>query len=177
MKKVLFFGLLFVLGIFICSCSKKDDNSSTVNNSTNTGPAVGTHTATGTISFKIGDVSHSCTIDKVIVASSGLTIQTTTDKLATDGNMTLACYTATSYVAKGSYSTSSTSAFSSATYIDNTYNPCSATTTVVGSSCTIEITALSTTSIQGTFTATLVPTSGTTKLIVTNGVINCTVTN
>jgi hypothetical protein len=173
MKKTLFISMLITVGIIICSCNKKDNTTSKTNN----GPANGTYNASGTISFTAGGVNYSCPISKVIAASTSLTVQTSTADQHTTGSIFVTCYTATSAITTGTYTASSSATISSVSFIDKTVTPFTATATTSGSSCTVNITALTSTSIKGTFTAIVLPALSGSSVSITNGVIDCTITS
>ena len=190
MKKALFISVLFTIGIIVCSCGQKNPKttSNTTNNQTSTtnnnnvsnastiGPANGTYNASGTITFTAGGMNYSCSISKVIAASTSLTIQTSTADVRTNGSVVITCYTATSAIITGTYTASSSTAISSVSFIDKAVTPFIATSTTSGSSCTINITSLAPTSIKGTFTATVLKPLDNSSLSITNGVIDCTIT-
>ncbi|MCX6226996.1 MAG: hypothetical protein NTV01_19975 [Bacteroidia bacterium] len=172
MKKALFISTLITAGIIICSGSKKDTS-----NTNNNGPTNGTYIASGTISFTAGRVNYSCPISKVIAASTSLTVQTSTADQHTTGSIFVTCYTATSAVTTGTYTSASHTLISSVTFVDKTVTPYLATATKTGSSCTVTITVLTSTSIKGTFTATLLPALSGSNVSITDGVIDCTITS
>jgi hypothetical protein len=188
MKKVLLMSVLITAGIVVCSCgqkkpntasgtgnitAKKTDSPATISN----GPANGTYNASGTISFTAGGADYSCTISKVIAASTSITIQTSTADVKTNGSLVITCYTATSAVNTGTYTAASSETISSVTFIDKAVTPHTATAATPGSDCTVNITALTSTSIIGTFTATVLTPIDKSSLSITNGVIDCTITS
>jgi hypothetical protein len=184
MKKALFISMLITVGILICNCSNNSSNRNskiTANTNTNTasninnGSANGTYKGSGTISFTAGGVNYSCSISKVIAASTSLTIQTSTADVRTNGSIVITCYTATSAIVTGTYTASSSTNISSVSFIDKTVTPFLATSITSGSSCTVNITSLTSTTIKGTFTATVLKPIDSSKLIITDGVINCTI--
>jgi hypothetical protein len=189
MKKALIISMLITVGIIVCSCGQKNpkaasnadnDAKSTTNSNivANTGansPAYGTFSASGTITFTAGGISYSCSISKVITASTSLTIQTSTADVKTNGYITVTCYTATSAITTGIYSASSPEAISTVSYIDKNVNPYTATAMTSGSSCTVNITELTSTSVKATFTATLIKAVDNSTLAITGGVIDCTI--
>jgi hypothetical protein len=173
MKKALFISMLITVGMIICSCSKKSDNT-TSNTNTNS-PLIGTYNASGTISFAAGGVNYSCPISKVIAAPTTLTIQTSTADQYTTGSVFVTCYTATSAITTGTYTAASSTGISSVTFMDKSLAPYTATATKTGSSCTVNITALTSTSIKGNFSATVSPALSGSNVSITDGVINCTI--
>jgi hypothetical protein len=189
MKKALFIIVLFTIGIIVCSCGQKNPKttSNRSNNETSTsknnnvsnasinGPAFGTNNASGTITFTADGMNYSCFISKVITASTTLTIQTSTTDIKTNGSIIITCYTATSAITTGNYTASSAETISSVSFIDKNINPYIATATTVGSSCTVNITSLTPTSIKGTFTATVLKSLDNSILSITDGVIDCTI--
>jgi uncharacterized membrane protein len=183
MKKALFISMLITVGIIISSCNKKSDNttSNTNNNvptiATNNSPTDGPYNALGTISFTAGGVNYSCSITKVITAPTSLTFQTSTTDVRTNGSIGVTCYTATSGITTGTYSAATPAALSTVTFIDKTFAPYTATALTSGSSCAVNITALTSTSVKGTFTATVSKPIDNSKVNITNGVINCTITS
>jgi hypothetical protein len=174
MKKLLFISILITGVLILSNCSKKDDNTTQNNNDTTTS-LNGTYNATGTITFKAGGVDHSCSISTVIIYSTSLTIQTLTTDASTNGVIIISCYTATSAVTTGTYTADGISAISAVSYVYNSPNMYSATATKTGSSCTVNITTLTSTSVKGTFTGILAPPLSGTNINITNGVINCTI--
>jgi hypothetical protein len=189
MKKALIISMLITVGIIVSSCGQKNPkatsnanndvksttNSNTVSNTGANSQVYGTFSASGTISFTAGGISYSCSISKVIAASTSLTIQTSTADVKTNGYITVTCYTATSAINTGVYSAASTEAISSVAYIDKNVNPYSATSMTSGSSCIVNITALTSTSVKATFTATLIKAVDNSTLAITDGVIDCTI--
>ena len=179
-----------MVGIIVSSCGQKNPKttSNTTNNETSTtnnnnvsnastiGPANGTYNSSGTITFTAGGMNYSCSISKVIAASTSLTIQTSTADVKTNGSIIVTCYTATSAITTGTYTASSTETISSVSFVDKNVTPFIATSTTSGSSCTINITSLAPTSIKGTFTATVLKPLDNSILSITNGVIDCTIT-
>jgi hypothetical protein len=171
MRKALFINMLIIVATTICCCSKKsDDNPSNNNSSLN-----GTYIASGTVAFTAGGVNYSCPISKVIAAPTSLTVQTSTADQQTTGSIFITCYTATSAITTGTYTSSSSTVISSVTLVDKTVTPYSATATKTGSSCTVNITTLTSTSIKGTFTATLLPALSGPNVSITDGIIDCTI--
>jgi hypothetical protein len=183
MKKALFISVLVSIGIIICSCSNRNtntantSNTNTTVNTTNNSPATGNYNASGTISFTADGVNFSCSIDKVIIAPTTLTIQTSTTDVRNTGSVVVTCYTATSAVTTGTYSAASSATIASVAFIDKTFTPFAATAATNGSSCTVNITVLTSTSIKGTFTATVVKPLDKSTVSITNGVIDCTITS
>lgn len=191
MKKALFISMLITVGIIVCSCGQKNPkvtsntnnnatsttNNNTVSNTGNNSPADGTSNASGTITFKAGGINYSCSISKVSAASTSLTIQTSTADVKTNGYLIVTCYTATSAINTGAYTSSSSEAISTVSFMDKDVTPYTATSMTSGSSCTVNITALTSTSIKGTFTATVLKPIDNSTLIITDGVIDCTITS
>jgi hypothetical protein len=189
MKKALFISMLITAGILVCSCGQKNskatsntDNSaaSTTNNNIvsktdSNSPANGTSSASGTITFTAGGINYSCSVSKVIAASTSLTIQTSTADIKTNGSIIITCYTATSAIKTGTYSASSSEAISTVSFINTNVTPYTATAITSGSSCTVNITTLTSTSIKGTFTATVLTPLDNSPLSVKDGVIDCTI--
>jgi hypothetical protein len=182
MKKVLFISMLIAVGITICSCSNNNNttvstngNENSVTNTNKNGPATGTFNASGTITFTSNGANYSCSISKVIAASTSLTIQTLTTDVRNSGSIVVTCYTATSAITTGTYKAPSSGNISSVTFIDKTVTPYTATTATAGSSCIVDITSLTSTSIKGTFTATVIKAAGKENINITNGVIDCTI--
>jgi hypothetical protein len=157
MKNILI-GLLIIAGIILVGSCKKDNNGDTP-------PANGTYSASGTISFKAGDTNYSIPIYTVNKTTNSLTIGATevTDNISiTVGDLT--------EISTGTYTTLSSTI--NLTIGTAAYN---ASVLKTSSECSINITKFSTSSIKGTFTATVVPVlGGTSNLSLTNGVINCT---
>jgi hypothetical protein len=190
MKKALFISMLITVGIIVCSCGQKNPKttSDTTNNVTSTtnnnnvsnaiinGPADGTYNASGTITFTAGGTNYSCSISKVITASTSLTIQTSTADVKTNGSIIVTCYTATSAITAGTYAASSAETISSVSFVDKNVTPYISTATTTGSSCTVIITLLTPTSIKGTFTATVLKPLDNSSLSIIDGVIDCTIT-
>jgi hypothetical protein len=185
MKKALFISMLITVGIIICSCSNSSSNrdnsnsksTTTTSNIDNNAPANGTFNASGTISFTADGVNYSCSISKVIEASTSLTIQTSTADVKTNGYISITCYTATSAIITGTYTASSSETISSVSFIDKNVTPYTSTAITSGSSCTVNITSLTSTSIKGTFTATVLKPTDNSNLSITDGIINCTITS
>jgi hypothetical protein len=188
MKKALFISMLIAVGIIVFSCGQKNPKTSntsnnatsttinnTVPNTSNNTPANGTFSASGTITFTASGINYSCSISKVISASTSLTIQTSTADVKTNGSIIVTCYTATSAINTGVYTSSSPEAISSVSYIDKNVTPYLATSITSGSSCTVNITSLTSTSIKGTFTATVLKPLDNSAVTVTDGVIDCTI--
>jgi hypothetical protein len=189
MKKALIICLLITVGIIVNSYGQKKpkttsdttnkitttSNSDNLSNASQNGPANGTYNASGTIKFNAGGMNYSCPISKIIVASTSLTIQTSTAAVKTNGSIIITCYTATSAITPGTYTASSAKTISSVSFIDKTVTPFTATATTTGSSCTVNITTLSSTTIKGTFTATVLKPLENTSLSITDGVIDCTI--
>lgn len=159
MKNVLFLLALIIAG-FISS-----DN----------GPANGTYSATGTITFTAGGIKYACNISKVIAASTSLTIQTSTKEVKTNGSLTVTCYTAQSTITAGTYSVESKEKIASVSFVDKSFNPYTSTAMTKGSGCSVNITLLTSTNIKGTFTATVLKPLDNSKLDITGGVIDCTI--
>jgi hypothetical protein len=143
--------------------------------SSDNGPTNGTYLATGTITFTAGGTKYTCNISKVIAASTSLTIQTSTNEVKTNGAITVTCYTAQSAIVPGTYSAASKEKIASVSFFDKTFNPYSSTATVKGSVCSVNITALTSAKIKGTFTATVLKALDNSKLEITGGVIDCTI--
>ena len=186
MKKALFISMLITVGIIICNCSNRSSNrnnsnskstTTTTSNINNNGPENGTFNASGTISFTASEVNYSCSISKVIVASTSLTIQTSTADVRTNGSLVITCYTATSAINTGTYTASSSETISSVSFIDKNVTPYTSTAITSGSSCTVNITSLTSTSIKGTFTATVFKPIDNSSISITDGVIDCTITS
>jgi len=186
MKKILFISMLITVGIILCNCNGNSDNTKsnntvTVTNNTTTNTtttndlANGTYNASGTITFKAGDENYSCSISKVIAAPTVLTIQTSSKNVQTSGSITITCYTATKAVTKGTYSAATSEALSSVSFVDKKVTPFTATSGISGSSCTVNITALTSISIKGSFTAIVSPILGKSSVSIKNGVIDCTI--
>ena len=187
MKKALIFSVLII--IIVSSWGQKDSkttsdttdkitvttNTNNISNAANNGPANGTYNASGTITFTAGGMTYSCSVSKVIAASTSLTIQTSTADVKINGSMIVTCYTAKSAITTGIYSSSSTETISSVTFIDINVNPYAATATTAGSSCAVNISSLTSTSIKGTFTATVLKPLDNSSLSITGGVIDCTI--
>jgi len=190
MKKALFISVLITVGIIVCSCGQKNPkttsyttknvtsttNNNNVSNASNNGPANGTYNASGTITFKAGGINYSCSISKVSAASTSLTIYTSTTDVKTNGSIIVTCYTAKSAITTGTYTASSAETVSSVSFIDKNVTPYSSTATTAGSSCTVNITSLTPTFIKGTFTETVLTPLDNSSLIITDGVIDCTIT-
>lgn len=169
LKIALLMGIL-ILGY---SCKKDDDTASKTNNDS---LADGTYNASGTISFTAGGANYSCSILKVDVSSVSLTIQTSTTDILNTGMINISCYTATSAVTTGTYTADNSKNISAVSFLGkNSIDICSATATKTGSSCTVNLTTLTSTSINGTFTATVLPPLSGSSVAITNGVINCTI--
>jgi len=191
MKKTLFISMLIAVGILVCSCGQKNPNNrsntiknatsttnnNTVSNTSNNGPADGTYNASGTITFKAGGMNYSCSISKVIAASTSLTIQTSTENVKTNGSIIVTCYTATSAITTGTYTASSAETISSVSFVDKNVTPYTSTAITSGSSCTVNITSLTSTSIKGTFTATVFKPIDNSSVSITDGVIDCAITS
>lgn len=189
MKKALIFSVLII--IIVSSWGQKDSkttsdttdkitvttNTNNISNAANNGPANGTYNASGTITFTAGGMTYSCSVSKVIAASTSLTIQTSTADVKTNGSLIITCYTAKSAITTGTYSASSAVTISSVSFIDKTFTPFTATAMTTGSSCNVNITTLTSTIIKGTFTATVIKPLDNTKLSITGGVIDCTITS
>jgi hypothetical protein len=190
MKKALFISVLITVGIIVCSCGQKNPkttsattknvtstiNNNNVSNTSKNGPADGTYIASGTVTFKAGGMNYSCSISKVIAASTSLTIQTSTADVKTNGSLIITCYTATSAITAGTYTASSAETISSVTFVDKNVIPYTSTAITSGSGCTVNITSLTSTSIKGTFTATVLKPLDNSSLSITDGVIDCTIT-
>ena len=189
MKKSLFISMLITVGLLVCSCGQKNPkttsntnnyatsttNTNVVSNTSKNGPADGTYNASGTITFIAGGINYSCSISKVIVVSTSLTIQTTAADVKTKGSIIVTCYTATSAVVTGTYTASSSETISSVSFIDKNVNPYTSTAITSGSGCTVNITSLTSTSIKGTFIATVLKPIDNSSLTITDGVIDCTI--
>jgi len=187
MKKILFSSMLITAGIILFSCNGKENSNTsgsttattTTTTSTTTtnksGLTEGKYDASGKITCTANGENYSCSISKVIVAPTTLTIQTSSKEIKTTGSITITCYTAEKAVTTGAYSSATPEAVSSVTLVDKKVNPYSATSTASGSSCTVKITTLTSTSVKGTFTATATPAMGKSNLSITNGVIDCTI--
>ena len=183
--------MLITVGILVCSCGQKNPkttsntnnnaksttNNNTVSNTGNNGPADGTYNASGTITFTAGGINYSCSISKVITASTSLTIQTSTADVKTKGSIIITCYTATSAIITGTYTAASSENISSVTFIDKNVTPYTSTAITSGSSCIVNITSLTLTSIKGTFTATVLKPIDNSSVSITAGVIDCTITS
>jgi len=183
--------MLITVGIIVCSCGQKNPkatsntnnnaasttNNNTVSNTSNDSPSNGTFNASGTITFTMGGIKYSCSISKVIAASTSLTIQTSTADVKTNGYLMVTCYTATSAINRGAYTSSSPEAISTVSFVDKDGTSYSATSMTSGSSCTVNITALTSTSIKGTFTATVLKPIDNSAAVITDGVIDCTITS
>ena len=141
----------------------------------NNGPANGTYTATGTITFTAGGTKYTCNISKVIAASTSITIQTSTQEVKTNGSVTVTCYTASSAIIPGTYTAESKEKIATVSFVDKTFKPYSSTAMTKGSGCTVNITTLTPTNIKGTFTATCLKPLDKTKLEISGGMIDCTI--
>ena len=166
MKNALFLIVIITVGI----ASSWGQNAP---NAANNGPANGTYNATGTITFTAGGIKYSCSISKVIAASTSITIQTSKADVKTNGSLIITCYTAKSAITTGVYSASSSGTISSVTFIDKTVTPFTATAMTTGSNCSVNITLLTSKIIKGTFTATVLKPLDNTKLSITDGMIDC----
>jgi hypothetical protein len=183
MKKSLILSVFIAIGFIICSCSNKNNNTTTLTTNSNSpdtesynGPANGTYDASGKITFTIDGTDYSCAISKVIAAPSSVTFQTETADIRNTGSIVVTCYTAATAITPGTYTAASAETISSVTFIDKKVIPYSATAATAGSSCTVTISSLTSTSIQGTFNATVIKPIDKTTLSIANGVINCTIT-
>jgi hypothetical protein len=191
MKKTLFISMMITVGIIVCSCGQKNPkttsaitknvtsttNDNKVSIAGNNGPANGTYNASGTITFIAGGINYSCSVSKVIAASTSLTIQTSTADVKTNGSITVTCYTATSAITTGNYTASSAETISSVSFVDKNITPYISTATTPGSSCIVNITLLTPTSIKGSFTATVLKPIDNSSASITDGVIDCTITS
>ena len=190
MKKTLFISVLITVGIIVCSCGQKNHkttsdttknvttatNNNNVSNTSNNVPTDGTYNASGTITFTAGGINYSCSISKVIAASTSITIQTSTADVKTNGSIIVTCYTATSAITTGTYTASSAETISSVSFVDKNVTPYTSTAITSGSSCTVNITSVTSTSIKGTFSATVFKPIDNSSLSITEGVIDCTIT-
>ncbi len=174
--------MLISIGIMFYSCNgnvdKTNPNTTTKNTTPkNNGLATGTYNASGTITFTAGGENYSCSISKVIAAPTVLTIQTSSTAIQKTGSITISCYTASNAVTSGTYSAATPAALSTVTLINKKIAPYNATSATSGSSCTVNITTLTSSSIKGTFTATAMAAIGKTSISITNGIIDCAITS
>jgi hypothetical protein len=178
MKKKLFIIMLFIAGIILSSCSKK---SATLTTPTSPNWTQGKYTATGLITLTSGGVNYSMPMANVQVVTTdtySVILNALDSTLVTNfGTIVLQINSPTSAgLTTGTYKIPSTTNFNLINFMDKTLTEYTASPSVSGTSATINITTLTATSIQGTFSATLVPLenhSGT-SVTITNGVINCT---
>jgi len=178
MKKLLFITALISLALIFINCSKKDDTTTNNNNTdttkTTTTTIAGTYNATGSLTFKAAGVDYSIPVTIVGIQSYSLTINAINADINNYANLIVSIIS-TNSVGVGTYTVAG---YSSITFADHSGNIYQASSSQAGSSFTINLTTLSSTSVQGTFTATAIQyLSGTGTVSITNGVINCTLTS
>lgn len=176
MKKNLFISILLVTGIML-SCSKKSENTTT----TSSNFIQGTYTAKGTITLTSGGVNYSMpmtTVQIITTDTYSIILNAADSTLATNfGTIVLQINSPTSAgLTTGTFTIPSTTEFNMINFMNKTLTEYTGSPTVSGTSATISITTLTSTSVQGTFTATLVPleNNGSQGITITSGVINCT---
>ncbi len=179
MKKSRFILILFAIGIIISGCGKKNESS------TPTTPSIwksGKYTATGTITLSSGGINYSMPMSYVDVVTEDTysIILNAMDSTLTNpfGAIVLQINSPTSSgLATGTYSIPETAdSYNLINFQDKTLTFYTTSPAVSGTTATIHITTLTTTSVVGTFSATLVPLENHSgqSITITNGVINCT---
>ncbi len=167
--------MLLVIGIIISGCSKK-------NSTTTTPPKLiaGEYAATGTITLSSGGVNYSMPMSSIQIVTSGSNsillkaLDSTT--VGGYGSISMQINSSTSSLNIGTYKIPGTTNVCLIKFTDKTHTPYTASPAISGTSATINITSLTSTSIKGTFTATLVSSSNNsgTSISITTGVIDCT---
>jgi hypothetical protein len=177
MKKNLFISILLVVGIML-SCSKKSETTPTT-------PAPnltqGIYPAKGTITLTSGGVNYSMPMTNVQIITTetySVILNAADTSLITNfGTIVIQINSPTSSgLTTGTYTIPSTTNVNMFTFMNKTETEYTASPTVSGTSGTISITTLTSTSVQGTFSGTLVPLENPSgqSITITNGVINCT---
>ena len=168
MKKNLFICILIAGALILSNCSKKDDTTTTKTNTNTTGKT--SYKASGAITYTAGGVNYSLAPDSVVKETDNLVIYGF--NLTPYASVIINVLSATA-ISTGTFTIPN----AILTFSDNSYNTYQASVLYTSSTCTINITALSSTSVKGTFTATAALVYGTgaaATVGVTNGVINCT---
>jgi hypothetical protein len=170
--------MLLAVVIILSSCSKK---SSTPTTPTSSNWIQGRYTATGSITLTSGGVNYSMPMANVQVVTTdtySVILNALDSTLVTNfGTIVLQINSPTSAgLTTGTYKIPSTTNVNLINFMDKTLTEYTASSSVSGTSATINITTLTATSVQGTFSATLVPLENHngTPITITNGVINCT---
>lgn len=181
MKKNLFIIMVIAVGMMLSNCSKKSDStpSSTSNNSNV--KSSGKYPATGSVTVTAGGVMYTIPMRNVQIVSTGtnsiiINAQDTTIAGISLPYMVMEINSPTSAITTGTYAIpgNAADAYTSVSYF-KTPTLYEASSTISGSIGTINITTLTSTTIKGTFTATVVPqTNSGASVVLTNGVINCT---
>jgi hypothetical protein len=178
MKKTLFISILLLGGIILSSCSKKSETTTTPTTSNFT---QGKYPATGTITLTSGGVNYSMPMSTVQIVTTdtySIILNALDSTLITNyGTIVLQINSPTSSgLTTGTYKIPSTTNYNMIQFMDKTLTEYTDSPSVSGTSATINITTLTSTSIKGTFTATMVPLENNNgpSITITNGVINCT---
>lgn len=167
---------LIIIGILIADCKKSDNNTGK--------PSVidlqnGTFPAPGTVTLNANGVNYTIPIKNVQIISTQISQiiinAQDTSALLTIPHVIIEIYSPTSRITSGIFSVSgdSSNMYNSIKYqLDGmSYD---AEGSLPGSSGTINISILTSSSIQGTFSATVVPTPiGGSNIVITDGIINC----
>jgi len=172
--------MLLIAGLILSSCSKKNDSTTTTTTTSNL--VQGKYPATGTVTLTCGGANYSMPMKSVqivtteaysvIINALDSTLVTNFGTIVIQINApTLAGLTTGTYKIPGP-----TGTYNLINFTDKTITAYTAGPTITGTSATINITTLTSTSIQGTFTATLVPLKNNSgpSISLVSGVINCT---
>ena len=176
MKRNLLICLVIVTGILMMGCSKKSDTNTDIKAAYKSGK----YAAKGTITLTAGGVNYSIPMKSVeIIATMTnqilINAQDTTIAGLSTPFVIIEINSPSSVITIGTYAIPGTSAddYTSVTY-SKSLSLYKAVASITGSSATINITKLTDTAIQGTFTATVVPQVKASDVVITNGIINCT---
>jgi hypothetical protein len=178
MKKYQLIIMIIAFGTILSNCNKKNDTSPSTNNSN---LKSGTYPATGSITLTANGVNYSIPMKNVQIVSIGtysiiINAQDTTLSGYNLPYMVMEINSSTSAITTGTYAITGTAsdAYTSISYF-KTPTLYIAKFTISGSIGTINITTLTSTTIIGTFSGTVVPQTGSgSNVSLINGVINCT---
>ena len=178
MKRNLLICLVAVTGILMVACSKNSDNNTDIKAAYKSGK----YAAKGTITLTAGGVNYSIPMKSVEIITTMtnqilINAQDTTIAGLSTPFVIIEINSPSSVITAGTYAIHGTSAdaYTSVTY-SKSLSQYEAVASITGSSATINITKLTDSVIQGTFTATVVSQakSGGSNVVITNGIINCT---
>jgi hypothetical protein len=178
MRRYLLVSIVAVAGILIVGCSKSSDTNKDITGTYKSGQ----YAATGAITLTAGGVNYSIPMKNVEIITAFtnqilINAQDTTVAGLSIPFIIIVINSPSSGITTGTYAIPGTAAdaYTKVTY-SKSLSQYDAEASITGSSATINITKLTNTTIQGTFTATVVSQakSGGSDVVIANGIINCT---